>query len=139
MTPERPSRAAIAAAYARVALGSAAGGVARWLAPMAMPGASDLTSILVINATGSLLIGALAGLAARGRLSERWREVLMTGFCGGYTTFSAFSLATTDVWRVGNAAQSASYIAVSLFGWLAMAWFGYALTAPRLTRGSSRG
>lgn len=127
MTPERPRPAAIAATYARVALGSAAGGVARWLAPMVTPSASEMTSVLVVNTTGSFLIGALAGLAARGRLNERWREVLMTGFCGGYTTFSAFSLTTTDAWRAGEVAQAGAYVAISLVGWLASAWLGYAL------------
>jgi hypothetical protein len=61
MKPERPSAGAIAATYARVALGSGAGGLVRWLAPMAMPGASEMVSFLIINTSGSFLIGALGG------------------------------------------------------------------------------
>jgi CrcB protein len=133
MSAERPILAEIAATYARVALGSAAGGLARWLAPMAMAGASEMTSTLVINTTGSFAIGALAGLAARGRLNERWREGLMTGFCGGYTTFSAFSLYTLDAWNDGDTPRAATYVGLSLVGWLASVWLGYTCTAPRIT------
>jgi CrcB protein len=138
MTPERPSAAAIAATYARIAGGSAAGGLVRWLLPAALPGATELLSLLIINASGSFLIGALAGLAARRRLGERAREALMTGFCGGYTTFSAFSLATLDAWHDGRAASAAAYVGVSLIAWLMAVWAGHTMTA-QLKPGSSPG
>ncbi len=64
-------------------------GVAEWLHPSWPP-----LPTLIINFTGSLLIGALQGLSepdSRFYLGPNARLVLMTGFCGGYTTFSAFS------------------------------------------------
>jgi CrcB protein len=64
--------------------------VGEWLHPAWVP----LTT-LIINLTGSLLIGSLQGLSepeSRFYLGPKTRLVLMTGFCGGYTTFSTFSL-----------------------------------------------
>jgi CrcB protein len=64
--------------------------VGEWLHPSWVP----LTT-LIINLTGSLLIGSLQGFSepeSRFYLGPNTRLVLMTGFCGGYTTFSTFSL-----------------------------------------------
>ena len=43
-----------------------------------------------MNALGCLLIGLFTGLAASGHLPAQWKLVLITGFCGGFTTFSTF-------------------------------------------------
>jgi CrcB protein len=49
---------------------------------------------MLINVTGSLLLGLLTGLAIGGLVAEEWRTVLGTGFLGGYTTFSTASFET---------------------------------------------
>ena len=49
---------------------------------------------VLINITGSLLLGLITGLTVSGLLPEAWRLVLGTGFLGGYTTFSAASVDT---------------------------------------------
>ena len=49
---------------------------------------------VLINITGSLLLGLITGFAVSGLLSEAWRLVLGTGFLGGYTTFSTASVDT---------------------------------------------
>jgi CrcB protein len=87
-----------------VALGSAAGGVARWsignwvqrlaggVPPAVLP-----VGTLVVNASGSFVLGALAVVIARpdaGARVDVARLLLGVGFCGGYTTFSTFSLDT---------------------------------------------
>ena len=90
--------------YLYVALGSAAGGVARWSvgnwvqrAGGGLPPAVFPVGTLVVNATGSFVLGLLAVLIARptaGGRTDVARLLLGVGFCGGYTTFSTFSLDT---------------------------------------------
>jgi CrcB protein len=57
----------------------------------------------------------------------------MTGLCGGYTTFSMFSLETLELFRRGAAAEGALNVVISIATWLAAVWAGDAL-ASRLNR-----
>ena len=90
--------------YLYVALGSAVGGVARWsignwvqrLGGGAPPAVFPVGT-LVVTATGSFVLGALAMVIVRpdaGARDDVARLLLGVGFCGGYTTFSAFSFDT---------------------------------------------
>src|SRR4029077_12436731 len=87
-----------APAYGWVALGSALGGIARYactLLTSAMVGDAFPWGTIVINMIGSFVIGFFATLTGPdGRLLVRSeiRAFVMAGICGGYTTFSAFSL-----------------------------------------------
>jgi CrcB protein len=68
------------------------------------------SSTLIVNISGCLLIGFLAGLVLKQSISDtNMRLLLMTGFCGGFTTFSAFSLENMQMWQNGN------YITMSLY------------------------
>jgi fluoride exporter len=65
----------------------------------------------VINITGSIVMGVIAGyLAFKGEASQHWRLFLMTGILGGYTTFSAFSLDTALLYERGAAGLAAFYV-----------------------------
>jgi fluoride exporter len=79
-----------------VAAGGAIGSVARYLVGVGVGrafGTSFPCGTLIINVTGSALIGAIVGLfALRWNLPEVARVFLTVGICGGYTTFSTFSL-----------------------------------------------
>ena len=79
-----------------VALGGAIGSVTRHLISILSGrafGTDFPWGIFIINVTGSFLIGAFIGLfAAKWDLSQTTRTFLVTGICGGYTTFSSFSL-----------------------------------------------
>ncbi len=107
-------------AYLWVALGGALGSVARfWITGTVadMTGWRFPWSTLFINVLGSFVIGLVAGLTlAPERLG--WhpdaRLFLMTGVCGGFTTFSAFSLQTVELLQAGEAAAAAFYAAASV-------------------------
>ncbi len=115
--------------YLWVALGSAVGGVARfWLTQMGAIwwGAQFPWGTFVINLLGSALIGALAGLD--GALSPQWRLLLMTGVCGGFTTFSSFSLQSFELIKLGNTAGAVGYMLMSVTVCLLGCSLGYIAT-----------
>ena len=120
-----------AATYGWVALGSAIGGVARlWLSNLIAerwPGSLPWGTIFV-NITGSFAIGVLAAMSAPGgrwQLDPRWASFLMSGICGGYTTFSAFSLQTLTLAQQQHHLQAVANILLSVVLCLAAAWLGY--------------
>lgn len=116
-----------------VGLGSGLGGGLRhaldWLALGAGLGAFPL-STLFINLSGSLLIGYLAGLWATGGAATphpyKW-HFWITGFCGGYTTFSAFSWQVLELVRQSEGTLAGAYAAGSLAFGLVAVWLGLSL------------
>jgi len=123
------------AVYFWVAAGSALGGVARfWLSGFVADrlGRTFPWGTLVVNVSGSLIIGLLASLTApEGRLSPRAHQLtfsfLMMGVCGGYTTFSSFSLQTLSLAQEGQWWQAAGNMVFSAAFCLGAVWLGYAL------------
>lgn len=96
-----------------VAAGGAAGSVARYLLSLVpVPGAWP-TMTLITNFVGAVLIGLVAGLSPA-RLSTEGTLLLKTGLCGGFTTFSTFSLETVTLWQQGHAGLAALYAAASV-------------------------
>ena len=70
---------------------------------------------LIINVTGSFVMGLIAGyFALKGDASQHWRLFLTTGILGGYTTFSAFSLDAALLYERGEVGLSALYVAASV-------------------------
>jgi CrcB protein len=132
-----------AALYASVIAGSVIGGVLRALASIvingalgAFPWATLPWATLFVNVTGSFAIGFYATLTApEGRLfaGPRQRQFVMTGICGGYTTFSMFSLETLRLVQAGNMTAAGLNVGISIVAWLAAVWLGHAL-AGRLNR-----
>ncbi|MBV9703397.1 MAG: fluoride efflux transporter CrcB, partial [Methylobacteriaceae bacterium] len=92
-------------AYLGIAIGSALGGVARyWLSGFVANrvGETFPWGTILVNVTGCFVIGLFATLTgAEGRLlvSGTVRQFVMIGICGGYTTFSSFSLQTLNLMR----------------------------------------
>lgn len=69
----------------------------------------------VINITGSLVMGLIAGyLAFKGEASQPWRLFVMTGVLGGYTTFSAFSLDAVTLYERGEMGLALFYVVGSV-------------------------
>jgi CrcB protein len=97
-----------------VALGGAIGSVARYLAGIGsgkLFGLSFPWGTLIINVTGSFLIGAFVGLfALKWNLPEPARVFLTIGICGGFTTFSTFSLDAFYLIERGQIMASAGYM-----------------------------
>lgn len=82
----------------------------------------------IINITGSILMGLIAGyLAFKGEASQPWRLFVMTGILGGYTTFSAFSLDTALLYERGEIASALVYVLGSVLLSIAGLFVGLAL------------
>jgi CrcB protein len=126
--------------YLAIALGSALGGFGRFAIGalfQAWLGAAFPWGTLFINVTGSLAIGffnTLTGPEGRVYASARLRLLVMTGICGGYTTFSAFSLEAVRLAEAGAWASAGLYVALSLALCLICVWLGHvgALALNRL-------
>lgn len=85
------------------------------------------TGTMLVNLTGSFLIGMLAGLVeARGMPGPGMRLLLVTGVLGGYTTFSALSLETLLLLRGGQSGTALISVAAQLVVGVAAAWAGFA-------------
>jgi len=80
-----------------------------------------------VNATGSLAIGVIVTLLLARAADPAWRLVLVTGFLGGYTTFSAFSFESVTLLHDGRWGRAAVYVFGSNLLGLAACWAGVAL------------
>ncbi len=116
--------------YAAVAAGGALGAMLRYalgnstLGRMAAP---FPTATLVINVTGSFLIGLFLTLAAeRSHISPHLRLALAVGFVGAYTTFSTFEWETFKLTEAGDWARALLYVMLSFALGLIAVWAGIA-------------
>lgn len=117
-----------------VMLGGALGTLARYVVSvLALPISRDLPwGTILINVTGSFAIGLFGTLTlAQGRYpaSETLRLFVMIGLCGGYTTFSSFSLQTLDLMRNGAMVRAGVNIAASVALCVAATAAGHAIAA----------
>jgi CrcB protein len=89
-----------------IGLGSAAGGICRYLAQVYVGKYVTITypmGTFIVNLTGCFVIGLLYGLSSKfAWMTMEWRLLLITGVCGGYTTFSSFSYESISLFRQGN-------------------------------------
>ena len=115
-----------------VAIGGALGSVARyWVSILVghLTGPRFPWGTILINIAGSFAIGffAAATMVSGGRfvVSNEARLFFMVGVCGGFTTFSSFSLQTLDLVRDGRAAQAFGNIALSIVLCLTAVAAGY--------------
>lgn len=102
-----------------VALGGAAGSVARYLLSKAIQDTAATAfpwGTMAVNVAGCLLIGLLYGLASGdgARLGANLKLMLTVGFCGGFTTFSTFANESLTLAKTGDALLSAAYIGSSV-------------------------
>ncbi len=114
-----------------VAIGGAVGSVCRFLCqkyssevyPHAFP-----LGTFIVNISGCLLIGLLFGAMEKGSLlNPEWRLLLVTGFCGGFTTFSSFAAENIQLLKSGQVLLFALYTAGSVVLGILATWCGIAL------------
>ena len=96
-----------------VALGGAFGSVGRYLVSKCVTSAFPWGT-LTVNIVGSLIIGILTGMVAKGCLSAEMKLLLVTGFCGGFTTFSTFANESFSMVKAGDALLAAVYVGASV-------------------------
>jgi CrcB protein len=92
---------------------------------------------LVVNVTGSFIIGFLAAFTdpeGAVLISPRLRQFLMIGVCGGYTTFSSFSLQTLDFLRDGDWFKAFLNTTLSFACCLGAVWLGRILAVTLLSK-----
>jgi CrcB protein len=127
--------------YVYVAVGSAVGGVARFVvgswAQRRLDGATAFPiGTLIVNVTGSLLLGAILVIAARqqGESATATRLLLAVGLCGGYTTFSTFSAETLGLMENGGSGLAMLNVAASVALGVAAVFAGAFLARAALGR-----
>jgi len=128
--------------YCWIGLGSALGGMARyWLSGVVgrLAGETFPLGTLVVNISGSFIIGFFATLTDPDGIllvKPQHRHFFMTGICGGYTTFSSFSLQTLNLAREGEWLRAGVNSFASLFLCLLAVWLGHilALSLNRITK-----
>jgi CrcB protein len=110
-----------------ISIGAALGALLRWvlglklnsLFPEIPPGT------LVANLFGAYVIGvAIAYFATEPDIPGEWRLLIITGFCGGLTTFSTFSAEVVSLLQQGRAAMAGSIVAVHVIGSVTMTFLG---------------
>jgi CrcB protein len=117
------------AAILAVGIGAAVGAWLRWalgtllngLFPAVPPGT------LLANLLGGYIVGVAIGVFSQHpEISPEWRLLIITGFCGGLTTFSTFSVEITALLQQGRAAAMVAAITLHVGGSLAMTLLGIA-------------
>ncbi len=121
-----------------VIIGGGLGSLARYwcsLGAARLWGPAFPLGTMLINIVGSLILGFLLTSSAGPTADPRLRLLLGTGFCGGFTTFSAFSVESLDLLQKGSYALAFLYVAGSLVGGLAGGFLGFVMA--RLSNGTN--
>ena len=121
--------------YLWIAIGSALGGVARfWLSGFVADriGQTFPWGTIIVNVTGSFVIGffdTLTGPDGRLLVGSTARQFVMIGICGGYTTFSSFSLQTLTLAQDGEWLWAGANVVLSVVLCLLVVWLGHVAAA----------
>lgn len=113
-----------------IAVGSALGGAGRYWCSVAVArryGERFPWGTLVVNVVGSFVIGIFAGLGPDGTnlVDAGVRQFVIIGLCGGYTTFSSFSLQTLNLVRDGQWREAFWNIVLSALACVVAVWSGF--------------
>ena len=112
-------------AFLWVGLGGALGSMLRFALQHFFNAGSFPWGTLGVNLAGCLLMGLLWGLADRGAMPDSGRQLLMSGFCGGFTTLSAFTQESNVLLQQDRGAHFFLYAAGTILGGLLATFAGY--------------
>jgi CrcB protein len=117
-----------------IALGGALGAVARFGIQKWIPvrGPKLPLGVLLINVVGSLIAGAVLALMIKGHVSVEVGAVIITGFCGGFTTLSTFAVETVELFRVDAWKTAYLNIILTVVGGVGLALAAFVLTKTLL-------
>ncbi|CFQ41056.1 camphor resistance protein CrcB [Yersinia frederiksenii] len=113
-----------------VFIGGGVGSVARWLVSMKLNSLSSNIPVgtLIVNLAGAFIIGLALALFTRvTHIDPVWKLLITTGFCGGLTTFSTFSVEVVYLIQDGKLAWAAGTVLLNLAGSLAMTMLAFML------------
>lgn len=118
--------------YVYIAIGSAFGGMLRYFCSTIIPNSLMQMhfplGILIINITGSFIIGLSSSIPITDAIIEtRIKHLIIIGFCGGYTTFSSFSLDNLHLIQNNEFFTATLNILLSVLLCIAATWLGYIL------------
>jgi fluoride exporter len=115
-----------------VGLGGAAGSILRYVTnvlTMRYYAASFPLATFIVNVTGCFIAGLIFGLISQEtNEAQNLKLLLITGFCGGFTTFSAFALENVRLMDSGNATTAIVYTTASIAVGLLAVWCGLLIT-----------
>lgn len=112
-----------------VGIGGGIGSMARFLSYQLVKSNSSFLTTLVINIIGSLLIGVVFGISLKNSTFENnWKLFIATGICGGFTTFSAFSIENIQLIQEGKWNWSLLYISSSIILGISAALLGFKIS-----------
>ena len=111
-----------------VGLGGSIGSMVRYAASLLIKSKAFPYATLSVNIIGSFIIGLVFALSIKeAGLSNNWKLFMATGICGGFTTFSAFSLENMELLQSGKIGIALTYIIVSVVAAVIATFLGYQL------------
>lgn len=115
-----------------VGIGGALGSILRYICQRFLPGITGTGfpwNTLWINLAGCFIIGLFWGYFSRNSsVTEDLKLLAITGFCGGFTTFSAFSVETLQLIRADKWVWAVAYISASVTAGVLLTFLGYKIT-----------
>ena len=111
-----------------VAFGGAVGSVVRYLTSQLINFKKFPLSTFTVNIIGSFLIGILMGYISKQMNAQNWQLLLVTGFCGGFTTFSAFSWEIVLMLQQQRYTNALLYIAATLILGISFTFLGFRMS-----------
>ena len=111
-----------------VGFGGGLGSILRYVSSLLITTKIFPYATLAVNITGSFIIGIVFALSIKdAAITNNWKLFLATGICGGFTTFSAFSLENMGLLQSGKYGLAFTYIGLSIVLGIAAIFLGYFL------------